>query len=77
VAGTCEYGKEASGVNKNAGNFLTSCRDWLASQEGLRSMEEVSNSPPSQVTDLRKDYQTTLSKMYKVKDNIDNSYIKY
>jgi hypothetical protein len=24
---------------KNVGNFLTSCKDWLASQEGLCSME--------------------------------------
>jgi hypothetical protein len=39
VAGTCEYGKELSGSIKNAGNFLTSCKDWLASQEGLCSME--------------------------------------
>jgi hypothetical protein len=27
------------GFHKNAGNFLTSCKDWLASQEGLCSME--------------------------------------
>jgi hypothetical protein len=27
------------GFHKNAGNFLTSCRDWSASQEGLCSME--------------------------------------
>jgi hypothetical protein len=26
-------------VHKNAGSFLTSCKDWLASQEGLCSME--------------------------------------
>jgi hypothetical protein len=26
-------------VQKNVGNFLTSCKDWLASQEGLCSME--------------------------------------
>jgi hypothetical protein len=25
--------------HKNVGNFLTSCKDWLASQEGLCSME--------------------------------------
>jgi hypothetical protein len=25
--------------HKNAGNCLTSCKDWLASQEGLGSME--------------------------------------
>jgi hypothetical protein len=29
-------------VPYNAGNFLVSCKDWLASQEGLCSMEEVS-----------------------------------
>ena len=28
-----------SGFHKNAGNFLTSCEDWQASQEGLCSME--------------------------------------
>jgi hypothetical protein len=27
------------GFHKNAGNFLTNCKDWLASQEGLCSME--------------------------------------
>jgi hypothetical protein len=26
-------------VKNLAGNFLTSCKDWLASQEGLCSME--------------------------------------
>jgi hypothetical protein len=26
-------------VPSHAGNFLTSCKDWLASQEGLCSME--------------------------------------
>jgi hypothetical protein len=25
--------------HKNAGNFLTTCKDWLAYQEGLCSME--------------------------------------
>jgi hypothetical protein len=30
------------GFHKNAGNFLTTCKDWLASQEGLCSMELVS-----------------------------------
>jgi hypothetical protein len=25
--------------HKNVGNFLTSCKDWLTSQEGLCSME--------------------------------------
>ena len=34
MAGTCEYGEQTSG-SKNAGNFLTSCRNQLASQEGL------------------------------------------
>jgi hypothetical protein len=29
------------GFHKNAGNFLTSCKDWLASQEGLCCMEYV------------------------------------
>jgi hypothetical protein len=39
VAGTCGYGEGLSGFI-NAGNFLTSCRVyWLASQEGLCSME--------------------------------------
>jgi hypothetical protein len=33
------YGKEPSGYIKNAVNFLTGCKDWLASQEGLCSME--------------------------------------
>jgi hypothetical protein len=37
--GTCGYGEELSG-SINAGNFLTSCEIyWLASQEGLCSME--------------------------------------
>jgi hypothetical protein len=27
------------GFHKNVGNFLTSCKDWLASQQGLCSME--------------------------------------
>jgi hypothetical protein len=26
-------------INKNAGNFLVSCENWSASQEGLCSME--------------------------------------
>ena len=39
MAGTCGYGEELSG-SINAGNFLTSCKVyWLASQEGLCSME--------------------------------------
>jgi len=39
VAGTCGYGEGLSG-SMNAGNFLTSCKVyWLASQEGLCSME--------------------------------------
>ena len=39
VAGTCGYGEGLSG-SINAGNFLTSCKVcWLASQEGLCSME--------------------------------------
>jgi hypothetical protein len=39
VAGTCGYGEELSG-SINAGNILTSCKVyWLASQEGLCSME--------------------------------------
>jgi hypothetical protein len=39
VAGTCGYGEELSG-SINAGNFLTSDKVyWLASQEGLCSME--------------------------------------
>ena len=37
--GTCGYGEGLSG-SINAGNFLTSCKVyWLASQEGLCSME--------------------------------------
>jgi hypothetical protein len=39
VAGTGGYGEELSG-SINAGNFLTSDKVyWLASQEGLCSME--------------------------------------
>jgi len=39
VAGTCEYSEGLPG-SINAGNFLTSCKvNWLASQEGLCSME--------------------------------------
>jgi len=39
VAGTCGHGEGLSG-SINAGNFLTSCKVyWLASQEGLSSME--------------------------------------
>jgi len=42
VAGTCGYGAGLSG-SINAGNFLTSCKVyWLASQEGLCSMESAS-----------------------------------
>jgi hypothetical protein len=42
VAGTCGYGEGLSG-SINAGDFLTSCKVyWLASQEGLCSMEYVS-----------------------------------
>ena len=42
MAGTCGYGEEHSG-SINAGNFLTSGKVyWLASQEGLCSMEKVS-----------------------------------
>ena len=42
MAGTCGYGEGLSG-STNAGNFLTSCKVyWLASQEGLCSMEQVS-----------------------------------
>ena len=40
--GTGGYDEGLSG-SINAGNFLTSCKVyWLAPQEGLRSMEEVS-----------------------------------
>jgi len=39
MAGTCGYGEGLSGFI-NAGDFLTSCKVyWLASQEGLCSME--------------------------------------
>jgi hypothetical protein len=39
VASTCGYGEGLSG-SINAENFLTSCKVyWLASQEGLCSME--------------------------------------
>ena len=39
MAGTFRYGEELSG-SINAGNFLTSVKVyWLASQEGLCSME--------------------------------------
>ena len=39
MAGTYGYGEELSG-SINAGNFLNSCKVyWLASQEGLCSME--------------------------------------
>jgi hypothetical protein len=42
VAGTCGYGEGLSG-SINVGKFLTSCKVyWLASQEGLCSMEYVS-----------------------------------
>jgi len=42
VAGTCGYGKGLAG-SINAGNFLTSSKVyWLASQEGLCSMESWS-----------------------------------
>jgi hypothetical protein len=37
----CGYGEGLSS-SINAGNFLTSCKSyWLASQEGLCSMEQV------------------------------------
>ena len=39
MAGTCGYGEGLSG-SINEGNFLNSCKVyWLASQEGLFSME--------------------------------------
>ena len=39
MAGACGYGEELSG-SVNAGNFLTSGKkNWLASQEGLCSMD--------------------------------------
>ena len=39
MAGTCGYGEEISG-SINVGNFLTSGKVyWLASHEGLCSME--------------------------------------
>ena len=38
MAGTCEYDDELSD-SKNAGNLLTSCRNQLAFQVGLCSME--------------------------------------
>jgi hypothetical protein len=38
VASTCEYGKELSGSIK-CENFLVSCENWSAFQEGLCSME--------------------------------------
>ena len=39
MAGTSGYGEGLSG-SVSAGNFLTSCKVyWLASQEGLCSME--------------------------------------
>jgi hypothetical protein len=39
MAGTCGYGEGLLG-SINAGNFLISCKVyWLASQEGLYSME--------------------------------------
>ena len=39
LAGTCGYGEELSG-SINAGNFLSSDKVyWLASKEGLCSME--------------------------------------
>jgi hypothetical protein len=39
VAGTCGYG-EGLLASINAGNFLNSCKVyWLASQEGLCSMQ--------------------------------------
>ena len=42
MAGTCGYGEGLS-VSINAGSLLTSCKVyWLASQEGLCSMELVS-----------------------------------
>ena len=45
MAGTCGYGEGLSG-SINAGNFLTSCKVyWLATQEGLCSMEQVSKLP--------------------------------
>ena len=38
MADACGYGEELSG-SKNAVNFLTSCRNQLAFQEGFCSME--------------------------------------
>ena len=50
MAGTCGYGEGLSG-SINAGNFLTSCKVyWLASQEGLCSMELVSPTTTNKCT---------------------------
>jgi hypothetical protein len=48
VAGICGYGEELSS-SINVGNFLTSCKVyWLASQEGLCSMESMDGVVPGQ-----------------------------
>ena len=57
MVGTCGYGEGLSG-SINAGNFLTSCKVyWLASQEGLCSMAQVSNMNLMllRVTTMRRD----------------------
>ena len=51
MAVTCGYGEELSG-SINARNFLTSDKVyWLASQEGLCSMEQVSKDCESTALD--------------------------
>ena len=49
MAGSYGYGEEPSG-SKNAGNFLISCRNQLAFQEGLCSMEYVNIGLAGSVT---------------------------
>jgi hypothetical protein len=46
VAGSCEHSNEPSG-SINYGEFLDWLSVLLASQEGLCSMESVSNTAPS------------------------------
>jgi hypothetical protein len=43
VAGSCEHGNETLGSTKG-GKFLEHLSDYLASQEGLYSMEFVSHA---------------------------------
>ena len=69
MAGTCGYGEGLSGPI-NAGNFLTSCKvNWLASQEGLCSMEKVSKYKERNVVQKNWPRQNTICNFQTIDQN--------